>query len=113
MSRHAISQEMKHKLLAWRHRGFSAHVGEPIPPQVPRSIEDLASYLVRSPLSLERLVYVDGQQAVIYRGLKPNPRLGANSVAMDPLERPVVAGLSLGCGDYRPAGPVVRRVWLT
>jgi hypothetical protein len=86
VSRHAISQELKQKLLAWRHPGFSAHVGEPISPQAPRVIENLASYLVRNPLSLERLVYVDGQQAVIYRGLKPNPRLGANFVAMDPLE---------------------------
>ena len=39
-----------------------------------------------NPVSLKRLVYVDGQQAVIYRALKPNPRLGQNFVAMDPLE---------------------------
>jgi len=35
------------------------------------------------PLSLRRLVYVDGQQAVIYRGLRANPGLGGNFVAMD------------------------------
>ncbi len=46
----------------------------------------MASYLVRSAISLKRLVYIDGQKAVIYRALKPNPRLGANFVAMDPLE---------------------------
>ena len=38
------------------------------------------------PVSLKRLVYIDGQQAVIYRALKPNPSLGANFVALDPLE---------------------------
>ena len=62
------------------------HVGDPIPPQDTRAIEDMASYLVRSAISLKRLVYIDGQKAVIYRALKPNPRLGANFVAMDPLE---------------------------
>ena len=46
----------------------------------------MASYLVRNPVSLKRLVYIDGQQAVIYRGLRPNPSLGANFVALDPLE---------------------------
>ncbi len=35
---------------------------------------------------MKRLVYVDGQQAVIYRALKTNPTLGQNFVAMDPLE---------------------------
>ena len=72
--------------MAWRHPGFSTHVGEPIPPNDARAIEDMASYVVRNPVSLKRLVYVDGQQAVIYRALKPNPRFGANFVAMDPLE---------------------------
>jgi len=86
VSRHAISQELKDKLLAWRHPGFSAHVGGPIPPTAPGIIEDMASYLVRNPLSLKRLVYVDGERAVIYRALKPKPRLGANFVAMDPLQ---------------------------
>jgi hypothetical protein len=47
----------KEKLLGWRHPGFSAHVGEPIPPNDARAIEDMASCLVRNPLSLKRLVY--------------------------------------------------------
>ena len=68
------------KLLAWRHPGFSTHVGDPIPPEDTRAIEDMASYLVRSAISLKRLVYIDGQKAVISRALKPNPRLGANFV---------------------------------
>jgi len=36
-------------------------------------------------LSLQRLVYLDGQQAVIYKG-KHNPTLGRNFETMDPLE---------------------------
>jgi len=44
VEKHAISQELVKRLMTWRHPGFSAHV-------------DL--------LSLQRLVYLDGQQAVI------------------------------------------------
>jgi hypothetical protein len=36
-------------------------------------------------LSLKRLVYLDGQKAVLYRS-KMNPFLGRNFEAMDPLE---------------------------
>ena len=86
VTKHAISEELQAKLLSWRHPGFSTHVGEPIPPDEARAIEDMASYVVRNPVSLKRLVYIDGQQAVIYRALKSNPRLGANFVALDPLE---------------------------
>ena len=72
--KHAISRELKARLLAWRHPGFSTHVGEPIPPNDARAIEDMASYVVRNPVSLKRLVYIDGRQAVIYRALKPIAR---------------------------------------
>jgi hypothetical protein len=86
VDKHAISRELVAKLMAWRHPGFSAFVGEPIPPENTKAIEDMAGYVVRNPLSLKRLVYVDGQQAVIYRTLKPNPRSAQNFAAMDPLE---------------------------
>jgi hypothetical protein len=57
-----------------------------LPSDNAKAIEDMAGYVVRNPLSLKRLVYIDGQQAVIYRALKPDPSLGQNFVAMDPLE---------------------------
>ncbi len=38
-----------------------------------QALEDMAGYVVRNSLSLKRLIYLDGQQAVIYRALKPNP----------------------------------------
>jgi hypothetical protein len=40
---------------------------------------------VRNPLSLRRLVYLDGQKAVLYRA-RMNPSLGRNIEAMDPAE---------------------------
>ncbi len=45
---------------------FSAHIGDAIPFEDKRAIEDLACYLVRAPLSLQKLVYLDGQKAVVY-----------------------------------------------
>jgi hypothetical protein len=85
LDRHAISHELVRKLLAWRHPGFSAHVGEAICRQDKQHLEDTAAYLVRNPLSLKKLVYLDGQQAVLYRS-RMNPSLGRNFEALDPLE---------------------------
>lgn len=73
------------KLLAWRHPGFSAHLGERITPEDEQCIEDAAAYLVRNPLSLEKLAYHDGQQALLYPS-RMNPSLGRSFEAMDPLE---------------------------
>jgi len=81
----AISGELVQKLLQWKRPGFSAFVGEPIPPEDSQGLEDVASYLVRNPLSLKKLVYIDGQNAVLYHS-KMNPGLGRNFEAMDPLE---------------------------
>ena len=44
-----------------------AHVGEAIPLEDKKAIEDVACYLVRAPLSLKKLAYLDGQKAVLYR----------------------------------------------
>ncbi len=82
---HAISPELVAKLLAWKHPGFSAHVGEELAPEQRQRLEDTAAYLVRNPLSLKKLVYLDGEKAVVYRS-RMNPSLGRNFEAMDPLE---------------------------
>lgn len=57
LAERAISQELVRKLLAWRHPGFSAHVGEPITASDTQRLEDTTAYLVRNPLSLNKLVY--------------------------------------------------------
>ena len=75
LDQRAISTELVKKLLAWRHPGFSAHVGEPIMASDKLRLEDTAAYLVRNPLSLKKLVYLDGQQVVLYRSrMNPPPR---------------------------------------
>jgi hypothetical protein len=53
---HAISEELARELLAWRHPGFSAHVGEVIAFEDKKAIVDVACYMVRAPLSLKKLV---------------------------------------------------------
>ena len=78
LDKRAISNDLVKKLLAWRHPGFSAHVGEPIMASDKQRLEDTAPYLVRNPVSLKKLVYLDGQQAVLYRS-RMNPRLGETS----------------------------------
>ncbi len=83
IDKRAISQELVHKLLAWKHPGFSAHVGETIVAKDKRRLEDTAAYLVRNPLSLKKLVYLDGQKAVLYRS-RTSPSLARNFEAMDP-----------------------------
>jgi hypothetical protein len=47
--------------------------------------QDLATHRGCLGLSLQKLVYLDGQQAVLYRS-RMNPSLGRNFEAMDPLE---------------------------
>jgi hypothetical protein len=85
VERHAISEDLARTLVAWKHPGFSSHVADAIPFESKKATEDLACYLVRAPLSLQKLVYLDGQQAVLYRS-RMNPSLGRNFDAMDPLE---------------------------
>jgi hypothetical protein len=108
VEKRAISGELVAKVVAWRHPGFSAHVGERIAAEDKQRLEDTAADLVRNPLSRKKLVVrrarvnrarliwrdrfaipgLDGQQAVLYRS-KLNPFLGRNFEAMDP---PRVAG---------------------
>jgi len=47
LDKRAISQELVRKLLAWRHPGFSAHVGDRVAAEDKKRLEDTAAYLVR------------------------------------------------------------------
>jgi hypothetical protein len=47
VERRAISKELVGKLLAWRHSGFSAHVGQAIAPEDTQRLEDTAAYAPR------------------------------------------------------------------
>ena len=78
------ANEPDYRFTCWA-LSYSAHVGEPIAPDDTQALENLAGYVVRNPSSLQRLVCLDGQQAVLYRS-RMNPALDRNFEAMNPLE---------------------------
>jgi Putative transposase len=55
------------------------------PPGASSASRHTAAYRVRNPLSLKKLVYLDGQKAVLYRS-KMKPFLGRNFETLEPLE---------------------------
>jgi hypothetical protein len=81
IEQHALSEYLARMLLAWRHPGFSAHVGEASPFEAKK--RGRACYMMGAPMSLKKLVYLDGLKAVLYRS-HMNPSLGRNFEAVDP-----------------------------
>ena len=77
VEKRAISKELVAKLVAWRHPGFSAHLGDRIAAEDKQRLKDTAAYLVRNPLSLKKFVYLDGQKAVLYRS-RMNPSISSS-----------------------------------
>jgi hypothetical protein len=59
VERHAISEELARKLVAWTHPGFSSYVAKAIPFANKKAVEDLACYLVRAPFSLSHIGRVE------------------------------------------------------
>ena len=78
--RELLSAERMQLIRSWRHSGFGVYVGEEIGPGERQALEHVARYLLRAPISLERLWY--------------NPEAG--TVTIRPLagegEKPVVLG---------------------
>src|ERR1035437_11108099 len=64
-------------MLAWRHAGFSAHNEVRVPAEDAEGRIKLAGYMLRAPMSLEKMTYDAATGMVIYRskmhaGLKRN-----------------------------------------
>ena len=62
-----LSAERAELLLSWRHTGFSVHTRVRVEPEDGGAVERLARYIMRPPVSLERLEW-DGVGEVRYRG---------------------------------------------
>lgn len=62
-----LTEERARLLLSWRHSGFSVHNTVTVAPDDPDGMERLARYLVRPPVSLDRLGLVDGGRRATYR----------------------------------------------
>ncbi len=87
----------------WKHPGFSAHIGEPIAREEKQRLADTAAYLVRDPLSLKKLVCLDGERAVVYRS-RTNHFLRRS---FEDLLSPVTTIATHGCGSVRFLWPAV------
>jgi hypothetical protein len=64
-----LSEERTDLLLSWRHTGFSVHTRVRVEPEEPGAVERLARYILRPPISLERMQW-DGIGEVRYRRKK-------------------------------------------
>src|SRR5262249_40772978 len=64
--RDRLAESTAERMLAWRHAGFDVWVGEPVLPWEVESRKRLARYLLKAPLSLERMRYDDQTCRVEY-----------------------------------------------
>nr|WP_255405167.1 transposase [Thermoanaerobacterium sp. RBIITD] len=78
-------------MMGWHHSGFNVYSGEAIWPSDQEGIERLAQYIVRAPISQERLLYIPASESndcvarVIYKG--KNSGVRKTFVALDWLAR--------------------------
>jgi hypothetical protein len=73
----ALSEELRNRMLAWRHGGFSAHNEVSVAAEDTEGRKKLAGYMLRAPMSLQKMTYDAATGTVIYRskmhaGLKRN-----------------------------------------
>jgi hypothetical protein len=61
-----LTAERTALLLSWRHSGFSVHNRVRVEPEDPFAVERLARYIMRPPISLERMRW-EGDGEVLYQ----------------------------------------------
>ncbi len=65
-----ISDERIELLLSWKHTGFSVDSSVTVYPSDEQGLERLARYMIRSPVSLQRLHYLPETEQVLYQANK-------------------------------------------
>jgi hypothetical protein len=73
----AISEELRERMLGWRYSGFSVHNRVRVAAEDAEGRQNLAGYMLRAPMSLEKINYDAASGSVNYRskmhlGLKRN-----------------------------------------
>ena len=63
----ALSNELRARMLAWRHGGFSAHNEVSVGARDAEGRKKLAGYMLRAPMSLQKMTYDAATGTVIYR----------------------------------------------
>ena len=76
-----LSGERIELLLSWQNTGFSVHNSVTVGPEDAAGGERLARYLLRPPLSLERMS-LDAEGSVLYRRKMPG-RFGGSQATFD------------------------------
>ena len=72
-----LSDERARVLMSWRHNsGFSVDDSVRFEPEDTKAMEKVARYLLRPPLSLERMTYSKGDDQVVYRRKAKDGRPG-------------------------------------
>jgi hypothetical protein len=85
LNEEAISEDVVESMLQWYHRGFDAYTGQEIQGDDRVSLENLAQYISKGPISLQNIEYSDQNHEACYRSDKMHPRHG-NHRSFDPLE---------------------------
>ncbi len=86
-----INEDIIENMMNWHHSGFNVYCGPAINPGDQEGLEKLAQYIIRAPLSQERLLYIpssavpDGIARVIYKG--KNSSIRESFTALDWLAR--------------------------
>jgi len=62
-----ITDDFRHRLLAWRHSGFSVHHDVKVRARDAAGQQQLARYMIRAPFSLEKTEYKPDSGMVVYR----------------------------------------------
>lgn len=82
-----LSDERTRLLLSWRHSGFSVHTSVTVPPDDRDGLERLARYLLRPPVSFDRLRVGEDAALLAYAGRRRSTNRGTGDEATrDPLD---------------------------
>ena len=79
-----LTEERIELLLSWQNTGFSVHNSVTVGPEDAAGSERLARYLLRPPLSLERMSW-DAEGSVLYRRKAPG-RFGGSQATFDAMD---------------------------
>jgi hypothetical protein len=89
-----LSVERIGLLLSWRHTGFSVHNRVQVEPEDGAAVERLARYIMRPPISLERLGR-DGVGEVRYRAKKAHETSGSREREVASFSESIARRISL------------------
>jgi len=104
--RRKLDEDTAASLLSWQHSGFSVHHQVKVDPGDTAGIERLARYLVHPPIALDRLHVPGGEAPCTYRGSRPHPHTGEDTIVLDPLEM-----LARLCQHIPPPGLHMTRLY--